>query len=694
MIGGMPFTFLYFGSIFLLVLVGALYFSLRLRRREAGWKPISTLLARQSLPLEEIRGPVTVLLMSGLVILWMGLILNRRIPNHQTSSLLTLMIIGGVLFLVGGQTAVRGQFWQGIILIGRAVSRYLSLSAWQLLLLLVAPLFMWLTFLAAGSELTAVHRTVANVSWLIGIILVIGGSYRWQPGEPLSRWELRLLAFLFVFALVLRGLLTDAIPSTFSGDEGAAGLMAVEFARGNANNWFVTGWFSFPSLYFALQSLGIHLWGQTIIGVRLISAFAGGVAVIAVYWMTRTLFDRKTAVFAALYLAASHYHIHISRLALNNVWDSLFGAAAIYGLWDGWQNGRRLSFVLCGMSLGFGMYFYVSIRILPVIFVLWALIALLVNRRQFMARLPDLMLTTWISTTIALPIGIYFYNHPAQFNAPLNRVTILGSWLEAEISRTGLTGLQIILQQMWLGVLGFVYQPLRLFYEPGAPLLLTGAATLFLIGFVWGLLNFDLRYLLLLLPLVTAVVSNGLSQSPPASQRYILAMPVVAVFVALPLGHMVNWFESFWPEKHWIAYVITGGIMAAVVIQDLNFYFFEIPDYYVFGGINTLIASEVVDYLDEASDTEKVYFLGLPRMGYYSLATISYLKPSVEGVDIIEPLSTAPDWELTGVTQFIFLPERANEFEPVQQAYPSGRYYEIYDDHNEILLFTVYEVEG
>ena len=130
-------------------------------------------------------------------------------------------------------------------------------------------------------------------------------------------------------ALALRAWQMSQFPNTYSGDEGSAGLFAVELLDGKANNLFSLGWFSFPALYFAVQSAAIALLGQTVEAVRLTSAVAGALTVVAVYWLGRTMFDRTTAVLAALYLAASHYHIHMSRIALNNVWDGLFGTLAI-----------------------------------------------------------------------------------------------------------------------------------------------------------------------------------------------------------------------------------------------------------------------------------------------------------------------------------------------------------------------------
>lgn len=693
----MPFKLLYSATLVIFLLVAISYFGLRYwnRRHTASnidiWQKIRQ---TEVVSAEAIRTPVTVLLLIGLLLIWLGQLLYKRVYAHHTPYVIVLMVIGGVLFVFAAQTAVRQRMFVWMITAVNKVCHYFKITPGQLILFLTAPLFIWITTLAAGDKLIAIYGRVASLSWLFVIGFVIAGNYRKEPQETMSRWEMWLLAFLFVLALALRGLLTSEFPSTFSGDEGSAGLVAVQFFDGRIDNWFVTGWFSFPSFYFAVQSVGIHLWGQTIQAARLISVFVGGLAVIATYWMTRHMFDRITAVFSAAYLAVSHYHIHFSRIALNNVWDSFFAAVAIFGFWDGWKNGRRMSYLWCGLSLGIGMYFYVSIRVLPLIFLIWSAVAFIKDRPQFWKRLPDLILTAVSATFIALPIGLHFYKFPDQFSAPLNRVTILGPWLEAEMTRTGLSQFQIIAKQMWLGILGFTYQPLRLFYEPGAPLLLSGAATLFIIGLVWAILNFDMRYLLLLMPMFATVISNGLSQSPPASQRYILAMPMVAVFVALPLGFMAERMQTFWPQRKWIAYMITGALILAVSYQDIEYYFIQAPDNYIFGGVNTLIATEVAHYLEDRPEDELVYFFGFPRMGYFSLSTVPYLVPHIVASDVVDPLSEPPGWQLEGVTHFMFLPERLTDFRFVEQAYPDGEFIDIFDDKGEVLLFSIYTVDG
>lgn len=78
-------------------------------------------------------------------------------------------------------------------------------------------------------------------------------------------------------------------------------------------------------------------------------------------------------------------------------------------------------------------------------------------------------------------------------------------------------------------------------------------------------------------------------------------------------------------------------------------------------------------------------------MGYYSLGTIPYLVPEVEAVDLSESIASPPAWELTKTTLFLFLPERLDEFEFVQQAYPTGAYEEVLQEGS--ILYAVYRVE-
>jgi len=110
------------------------------------------------------------------------------------------------------------------------------------------------------------------------------------------------------------------------------------------------------------------------------------------------------------------------------------------------------------------------------------------------------------------------------------------------------------------------------------------------------------------------------------------------------------------------------------------------------GGINTEAATQIAYFLrDQPQQGQTVYFIGLPRMGYHSHATIPYLAPQMIGIDAFDTLIAPPYFADEVNLLVIVLPERLNELTYVQQKYPDGVYQEFYRENGE-LLFAVYDV--
>ncbi|MDT8306503.1 MAG: glycosyltransferase family 39 protein, partial [Anaerolineae bacterium] len=531
------------------------------------------------------------------------------------------------------------------------------------------------------------------LAWCLAIAAVLLGGFRRDARGPVSAWEIAVAAVLTVAAFLLRGLGLEQLPATLSGDEASAGLEAVRFVQGEANNLFGIGWFSFPSFYFALQGAPVALLGQSATALRITSAVAGSLTVFAVYWLARSLFGRVAALLAALFLLASHYHIHFSRIGLQNIWDGFFLAVVLWGMWTGWKEGRRLPFLIAGFALGLGHYFYVSIRVAPLLLLVWAGFARLFQGSRLRARLPGMLLAAYTAAIVYLPLALLYWRQPDEFFAPMRRVSVFNGWLEAEIARLGQPAWEIIASQMAATAMGIIHLPLRHWYNPGAPLLLPLAAALFVAGLAWLFYRADLRSLLLLLVLFVLVLLGGFSLDAPASQRFAIAMPVIALVVALPLAQGVAWLGPYLTRARWLAPALAIVLMALVAQRDLAYYFFDVYDGYVLGGYNTETATAIGRYLED-EPAHSVYFFGPPRMGYTSLSTIPYLAPQMEGNDVAVPLDGPAPWVLDRPTLFVFLPERVSELEHVRAAYPGGRYEQVWraGGDGSQPLFSIYEV--
>ena len=642
----------------------------------------------------QLRAVNTVLLLGGT-----GLVLLAQTSYHRVfpawqGRVLLVLAFGLLIFLLGGRLMMRPRPPRLLVRLGWYLSHFFHIAGWQVALLGLAPFYVFLARLAAGNSVRALNPTTALLAWFAALACVVLGSYRYWQDVPfrLSRREWLGLLTLFLLAFLLRGTFLSRYPSTLSGDEGSAGLEAVQFIEGQYDNPFTVGWFSFPSLYYWLQSVGIRLLGQTTAGLRLMSAVAGAATVVAIYGWGRVMFNRLMGGIAAAFLLVAHFHIQFSRIGLNNIWDGLFLVIALAALWYGWKTGWRGAFIICGLATGLGQYFYVSMRILPVLLLLWVGAAAYFRAPTLRRRWPDLLLTGFIALTVFLPLLLYFADNPNEFNAPMQRVTLFDGWIEGEQLRTGETPMRIIVRQMVSTGLGITHTPLRHWYNPGTPLLLPASAALFLLGLLWSLVAFDLRYLLLWLPLLAHVFLGGFSQDAPASQRFVFVMPVVIMFVALPVARMVSWLQQVWPERRRWVQGFAAAFLLWLMLTDLHFYFFRVyQNGYILGGINTELATSIAHYLrDQPVQGQQVYFFGFPRMGYASLSTIPYLAPHMRGIDINEPLSAPPEF-FSGNMLCIFLPERLGERVYVEVAYPGGVYQEFYRQNGD-LLFAVYDV--
>ena len=636
---------------------------------------------------------VTMLLGSGLL-LFIGRSLTRVMDPSEVLVAQVYTALGLGLFVIAALGFNRKQLPVRITKWLQVAAGWLEVSKAQAILLMLAPLLALAAWLAAGDGMLMRQPQFAVFMWLLGILFLVAGSLTHSPalGEGLRlRREWGIVAVVFLGALLLRGIATLDFPWLLTGDEASGGFSAIEFINGERNNIFGLAWFSFPALYFYLQSISIRLFGQTTEALRLTSALAGALTVPALYWFLKQSFGRWVALTGSVLLAASHFHIHFSRIGLNNIWDGFFVAFISAAFWWGWFKNNRLGYVLAGLGFGLAQYFYASSRILFLLFPLWLAVVAFRDWGAVRARLNHLAIMALSVLVITLPLAMYYLGNMPDFYAPMSRVSYLGDTLRFDVAATGKPPAELLATQFVTSGLAFTSANLRgVMYIPGTPMLLPLSATLFLMGVVLLLLNFRKpAELWLILWLAGAIAIGALSESTPAAQRYVFAAPAAAATISLALIRIAEWMLQTWPIARPAVVAVVGIVVAVAGWADLSFYFGDYSGSKRFGDLNTETASAVARMLNERELGVEVYFFG-GRMGYYSHSSIPYLASQAIGHDVLQPLTSVPNWQLSGPTIFVFLPERAAEMAMVQERYPGGEVFQETGRNAE--LYSAYEL--
>lgn len=585
------------------------------------------------------------------------------------------------------------------------VSARLRLTVDQPLLLVTAIACAYAAKVIATDSPLLADALLPYLLWGLAIGLSLLGSYRRglpadgaakaEAGfsQPWGRRERLAVALLFVGAFCIRVAGNDAVPAALSGDEGSAGLMALDWIEGRFNNPFVSGWFSFPSLFFTLPAGAIAFLGRNYAALRLPSALAGSLTVIGLYWMARPMFGRVTATISAVVLAGLTLHVHFSRIGLNNIWDGLFIVLAVGCFWRGWQSGRRGYFVATGLIIGFSQYFYTSALLLPLLLAAWIGLQLMAQPARLRDSWPDLLLLVVVALVVYLPLSLFYFAHPDEFFAPINRVSLLhNGWFEATQRATGQSIVQLLLMNFRDAFLAFTSVPLRAWFGSGQPLLQPLAAGLFALGLALLVMEWRAPRSWLALLWIAGVVGIGaLTESTPAGQRYVIATPVAALLVGLALATTSAWLRESWPGGRRVINLLALALVVFSLAQDLRFYFGRYAPTIGQGDPNTQVASTLGRHLQGYPAGTTAYFFGPPRMSYRGFSTLRFLAPNVEAIDVAEAITAPPDWPMAaGRSVFVFLPERQGESAFVLERYPGGEGQWHYNHKGEA-LFWLYE---
>ncbi|NTU86181.1 MAG: hypothetical protein HGA45_43775, partial [Chloroflexales bacterium] len=316
--------------------------------------------------------------------------------------------------------------------------------------------------LGLGAGVGLMHTQVSVVAGaglaVVGLLALtaapggLGASVWDAPAWDLGRRRALLaLGAIFLLALALRLFRLDQLPFGLWRDEARHGLVALHIAEDPSYRpvyvldlrVHLPGLGLYPFAV-ALRLFGVHLWT-----LRAATALAGALTVLPLYAVAARLSGRRAVgLAAALLLAASSWHISISRLAFPTVFEPLLSLSAwvlifialapspapgegertptLRRLPGGGGLRRPLAALLAGILLGAAAQTYHTGRVTPLAAGWLCLLLLGLDRRAWRPWLACMgALALGFALTTA-PLVAYALARPGDFNDRVGEVFLLG----------------------------------------------------------------------------------------------------------------------------------------------------------------------------------------------------------------------------------------------------------------------------
>lgn len=337
----------------------------------------------------------------------------------------------------------------------------------------------------------------------------------------------------------------------------------------------------------------VELFGWNWTGLRMTSAILGAVTVLAIYGAVYAMFDRRTAIVAALIAATFPPHLQFSRLSMGQLGDALFGTMLILFIARGLRWNRRADWVWAGVSLGLTQYFYEGGRYafppLALGFFIWlgigALLPILLRTRRphggFRPYLKGWGLLLIAAIVTAAPLYIAMAATAAPFGSRLSSSGISLQYLidgfSGQFSPDGMIWFTLRITDPFL-IYTFNPDVSGMWYSRETAMVLQPFIPLFLLGVghaVWR----GRSAAFMLVPLLLVISAGNILMSDTLwYTRYIMTMPTVAALIGI--GISLTW-PMLWPGTsairwRWLrraVFAVPIALALIVAAVQVNYYF-------------------------------------------------------------------------------------------------------------------------
>ncbi len=304
----------------------------------------------------------------------------------------------------------------------------------------------------------------------------------------------------------------------------------------------------------------------------------------------------------------------LSRLGLRIVLTTLFTALLVIYFSRALRFNRRGDYIKSGLALGFGLYAYQAVRMLPVVVIAGVVIALIfafIRRRrenQIGRYIANSTVLVLISLVVFVPLLVFSVQYPNDFwrrtsgrllgDDVVQTTDAQGNVIERPVTldermAAFKQNFQILLDNMrnallmynWKGDVAWVTA------APNRPEMDIYSGALLIVGLgawlVWMVRKRDpavwLMPPMLVIMLLPSALSIAYPIENPSATRTSGTLPVAYLFAALPLALILLSLKNLMPRRAGVvtAFVLAGAVVLLAFASNWNMYFGEYHDIYL-----------------------------------------------------------------------------------------------------------------
>lgn len=276
-------------------------------------------------------------------------------------------------------------------------------------------------------------------AWLASLLLGLAAARSGRGTVPLARGEWGLLALATFLGLCFRAWRIEEIPNGLWIDElaaaaNAARLTHAPFLPFGTTPLFSDGpdWVHTANLYLYACLSVLRPLGFSQTAIKLISVLPGVAAVPALFLLARRFLPPAGAFAASALLAASPWHVTVSRWGWDQVLVTALAIVAFARLHDGVERDSPRSLYAAGIVVGAAQFAYLSARLLAV-GATAALAVRLVTGRGRRPRMAALLFAAGLLQA-SLPLVVLSEREPSRLHVRAQEISIVPQLLRGDVA--------------------------------------------------------------------------------------------------------------------------------------------------------------------------------------------------------------------------------------------------------------------